>query len=257
MTKELKIIDFRLGHLRHAEFSQFIARFLDDVEKENLDVKKEDVLSRLLATLKSKLPAYQASLGQVRASEKSASITEADQLRDEDFQALRDAIKPYRSSRRENEKAAYKTLDLLFDQYKKASQVSYEEETALLNSLLDKLKQADYQAAVEVLALGRFVTNLTESQAAFDKVFSERSQEKLAKVSYDTKQLRKDLVAPYQQLCDYVAILVQVKDDELYQKTLNLLNNSRKYYADVLARRKGLNKKENTKKEGSGTELVP
>jgi len=38
LTKELKIIDFRLGHLRHAEFLQFIARFLDDVEKENLDL---------------------------------------------------------------------------------------------------------------------------------------------------------------------------------------------------------------------------
>ena len=60
--------------------------FLDDVEKENLDVKKEEILSNLLGQLKTNLPAYQASLGQVRASEKSSTITEADQLRDEDFQ---------------------------------------------------------------------------------------------------------------------------------------------------------------------------
>ena len=47
MKKEL-LVDIRIGHLRYAEFSQFIARFLDDVEKENLDVKKEEILSNLL-----------------------------------------------------------------------------------------------------------------------------------------------------------------------------------------------------------------
>lgn len=150
-----------------------------------------------------------------------------------------------------NEKAAYKTLDLLFDQYKKATKVSYEEETALLNSLLEKLRKAEYQSAIETLGIGRFMNNLTESQAAFEKVFSDRSQENLAKVSFDTKQLRKDLAVPYQQLSDYVAILAQLKEDAIYQKTLSVLNNSRKYYADVLARRKGKDKKEEKGRNGN------
>ncbi|ERT67820.1 hypothetical protein D8M41_07775 [Rothia sp. HSID18069] len=249
MPAKQTLLNLQTSSLRYAEFSQFIARFLDDVEKENLDVKKEEILSNLLGQLKTNLPAYQASLGQVRVSEKSSTITEADQLRDEDFQALREAIKPYRNSRRENEKAAYKTLDLLFDQYKKATKVSYEEESALLNSLLEKLRKAEYQSAIETLGIGRFMNNLTESQAAFEKVFSDRSQENLAKVSFDTKQLRKDLAVPYQQLSDYVAILAQLKEDAIYQKTLSVLNNSRKYYADVLARRKGKDKKEAKKVE--------
>ena len=238
MPAKQTLLNLQTSSLRYAEFSQFIARFLDDVEKENLDVKKEEILSNLLGQLKTNLPAYQASLGQVRVSEKSSTITEADQLRDEDFQALREAIKPYRNSRRENEKAAYKTLDLLFDQYKKATKVSYEEESALLNSLLEKLRKAEYQSAIETLGIGRFMNNLTESQA-----------ENLAKVSFDTKQLRKDLAVPYQQLSDYVAILAQLKEDAIYQKTLSVLNNSRKYYADVLARRKGKDKKEAKKVE--------
>ena len=44
---------------------------------------------------------------------------------------------------------------------------------------------------------------------------------------------------PYQQLADYVVILHQVKDDSFYATVLSVLNNSRKHYADVLARRKG------------------
>ena len=47
------------------------------------------------------------------------------------------------------------------------------------------------------------------------------------------------MATPYQQLADYVEILSQVKSDEFYQNVLSVLNNSRKYYADILARRKG------------------
>lgn len=44
---------------------------------------------------------------------------------------------------------------------------------------------------------------------------------------------------PDQQLADYVVILHQVKDDSFYATFLSVLNNSRKHYADILARRKG------------------
>jgi len=99
MPAKQTLLNLQTSSLRYAEFSQFIARFLDDV-------KKEEILSNLLGQLKTNLPAYQASLGQVRVSEKSSTITEADQLRDEDFQALREAIKPYRNSRREKRKGS-------------------------------------------------------------------------------------------------------------------------------------------------------
>nr|WP_195405351.1 DUF6261 family protein [Streptococcus constellatus] len=127
----------------------------------------------------------------------------------------------------------------LFEQYKGAYTKHYEEETALIDSLLEKLKTAPYKEQVGTLAIGKFVDNLTESHAAFEQLFASRSQEKLQKVSYDVKQLRKEVVTPYQQLADYVEILSQVKSDEFYQNVLSVLNNSRKYYADILARRKG------------------
>ena len=228
-----KLVNVQVSSLRHAEFTQFITRFLDDVEKEALDFKNEDVITALVKKIKA------ASLGQIRASEKSASISAADELRDADLQALRDALKPYRAAKREEEKAAYASLKRLFDQYKDAHQKHYEEETALIVSLLDKLKTAPYKEQVGTLALGKFVENLTESHSAFEQLFASRSQEKLQKVSYDVKRLRKEVVTPYQQLADYVVILHQVKDDSFYATFLSVLNNSRKHYADILARRKG------------------
>jgi len=105
--KQEKLIGLKISNLRHAEFTQFITRFLDDVEKEALDFKNEDVITALVKKIKAALPAYQASLGQIWASEKSASISAADELRDADLQALRDALKPYRAAKREEEKSAF------------------------------------------------------------------------------------------------------------------------------------------------------
>ena len=105
--KQEKLIGLKISNLRHAEFTQFITRFLDDVEKEALDFKNEDGMTALVKKIKAALPAYQASLGQIRASEKSASISAADELRDADLQALRDALKPYRAAQREEEKSAF------------------------------------------------------------------------------------------------------------------------------------------------------
>lgn len=147
--KQEKLIGLKISNLRSAEFVQFITRFLDDVEKEGLDFKNEEVLAALVKKLKVALPAYQASLGQIRASEKSASISAADELRDADLQALRDAIKPYRAAKREEEKSAYESLKRLFEQYKSAHTKHYEEETALIDSLLEKLKTAPYKEQVD------------------------------------------------------------------------------------------------------------
>lgn len=40
-----KLVNVQVSSLRHAEFTQFITRFLDDVEKEALDFKNEDVIT--------------------------------------------------------------------------------------------------------------------------------------------------------------------------------------------------------------------
>lgn len=238
----VKSVNIQVSSLRNAELAQFITRFLHDLKQENLDFKKEEVLSALVKKLEAALPSYQSSLGQIRGSEKSAAIYRADELRDEDIQALRDGLKAYRTSKREAEKAAYTSLKLLLDQYKDIQRKHYEEETALISNLLERLASQKYQEQIETLALKKFVENLHESHQAFEQLFASRSQEQLQKVSVDVKKMRRDLLQSYQQLVDYTAILAQVKEDELYKKFLAVLNNSRKYYADLLAKRKSQSK---------------
>lgn len=231
-----RLTPLKVTNLRSAELVQFLTRFLDDLGKSGLDYAGDEVLVRLTQEIREGLPGFQSSLEQVRSNTKSVSLSEADRLRDGDIQALRDAIKPYRQSQRPAEKEAYLNLKALFDTYKGLTEVSYEEETALVTSLLEKLKASPYVSAVETLSIARFVTNLTESQTAFESLFASRSEDRLKQVTYDKKTLRQAVLQPYQDLATYVAILTRVKSDQLYADFLGVLNNSRKYYADMKAR---------------------
>ena len=60
----------------------------------------------------------------------------------------------------------------------------------------------------------------------------------MQKEVYNVKDLRKELTDIYQRLSAYIIANAQVKDEAFFTKTMEVLNNSRKYYADVLARRK-------------------
>lgn len=232
-----KLTSLNHNNLRHAEASQFLTRFLDDLDKSGLDLSADQVLVDLVARLRTDLRPLARSLDQVRSNVKSADIAKADEQRDRDFQALKDSLRPYRTSREAAEQAAYTSLKTLFDQHKLTAKTNYEAQTALLTTLLGQLASAPYADQMTELGMTKFANKLRTSQAAFEAVFSARSQEELAKPSYDVKALRKTAFATYQNLTDYTAVLARVKDEKVHTDLLAVLNNSRAYYADLLARR--------------------
>lgn len=225
-----------LRRLHHAEFQQLLTRMLEDFKSANLKSKDDD-FTRLLNTIKNKVPTLQNALEQVRASEKSQTIQELDTSRDRAFQALADSFKPYRYSTVATEKAAYTALNLLFKQYKRLTQKNYEEETALINNLLSRLNSAEYQDDVTALGISKFVTALSSAQTAFEAQFNARSKENMGRTFYNVKELRQTLAEDYQLFIDYVGVLALIKSDPFYKNAIGVINNSRKYYADVIARR--------------------
>lgn len=229
-----KLIAFQARRLHHAEYAQFISRFLDDLDKSGLRYNTDEVLTQAVAQVRTKLPAFKKALEQVRASDKTELLAEKDKQRDNDFRVLKDSLKLYRHSRKPAEQAAYTSLNLLFKQHKLTHRTSYEAETTLLTALLDKLALAPYQEQVTTLGIKKFVDNLAESNSAFDTLFASRSKENLTKVSYDTKALRAELATAYQQVADYIQLMSQLKALKLYKDLLDVVNNSRAYYADVI-----------------------
>lgn len=245
--KKAKLNPIYLQGLHHAEFGQFIDRFINDFSEANLDLNTDTDFKTIFEGLKAKTPAYNKALMQIRENENTKKIAELDKERDNDFQALKDSIKPYRNAKKDPQIKAYNTLKILLDEYKNITTLSYEEETKKISSLLSSLKSEDYQPHITTLKIEEFTSELEKSNTAFNTLFGERSAQNIGKESYDTKALRKEITDIYRKLTNYIIALVEIKTDPFYRKTLEVINNSRKYYADTLAKRNGqkTEKKEN------------
>ena len=245
--KKAKLNPIYLQGLHHSEFGQFIDRFINDFSEANLNLNADADFKTLFDDLKSKVPAYNKSLVQIRENENTKKIAELDKERDNDFQALRDRIKPYRNAKKYQQKKAYNTLKILLDEYTNIAPLSYEEETKKIGSLLSSLKSEDYQPHITALKIEEFTSELEKSNTAFNTLFGERSAQNIGKESYDTKVLRKEITDIYRKLTNYIIAVVEIKTNPFYRKTLEVINNSRKYYADTLAKRNGqkTEKKEN------------
>lgn len=250
--KTPKLVVLHTANLHNAEFSQFIARFFEDFAGSGISLEADATFKELYESLNTKIPVYNKALEQVRAKEESKKLSELDKVRDADVQALKDSIKPYRNAKTEAKQKAYHAIKLVLDGYKDVIKDTYEEETNRVKTLISTLKSAQYQAQVETLKIGEFLGELETSNTAFNELFSHRSLKDLQKEVYNVKGLRKELTDIYQKLSAYINANAQVKPDEFFVKTLEVLNNSRKYYADVLARRKAGGKPSAETVKGTG-----
>jgi hypothetical protein len=235
---KLKLITFNLQNLHNAEFKQFFTRFFEDFDKTGLSTETDPDFKALFDNLKAKIPTLDKASQQIRANEETKKLAQLDRVRDYDMQALRDSIRPYKNAKTEAKQAAYSALKTVLDKYKEVSKDTYEEETSELNSLIATLKGDECKAHVKELSIKNFIDELETSNNQFNELFSHRSFQVLQKETFNIRTLRREIGEVYQSLCNYVLTLANIKQDEFYKKVLDVINNSRKYYADVLSRRK-------------------
>ena len=240
--KNIKLISLHIPNLHNAEFGQFITRFFDDFEKTSLTTETDTDFKKLFDKLKDKLLTYNKALEKTRGYEESRKLADLDKVRDADLQALRDSIKPYRNAKKENQKEAYNALKMIFDSYKNVADEPYEKETNKINTLISNLKSEKFSSHVASLKIGDFVDELELSNNNFNTIFGKRSFEILQQETYDIKSLRKEMNELYRKISLYALIMAEVREAEFYIKALEVINNSRKYYADMLAIRGGKNK---------------
>lgn len=236
--KKLSSLD--ASRLHHAEFGQMIVRFFEDLGNSTLDVNKDPDFKKIHDVLQVQLPAYNKALDQIRASEETKAIAELDHVRDADFQALNDSLRPYKNAKTQYETDSYTALSLLLSEYKGADKDSYEAETNKLNTLIGRLQSSDFASHVSNLGVGRFVMSLSDSNTAFNDLFAKRSYNTSQKETFDIKALRSALYADYKKMSSYIAAMASVKDDPFYKDALSIINNGRNYFSKVvLARRSG------------------
>ena len=195
-----------------------------------------------LTQLETNSTAYDKALVQVKKSDETEKISNADNLRDRAVSALNRYLSVFELSENENEVLAYKSLYTLLKTYKGIQRWNLEEESNGIDNLVNDLSNAKYLPSVTLLNMNSYVTRVATRNDEFKNLFEGRTMETASKDVFNVKKLRSDLKTTYTDMATYVLTMAKSKDTEEFNKALDLINAVRKYYSDLLAKRKSTNK---------------
>lgn len=222
-------------------FGQHIKSLLSNIDVWGQDFITDPVLVHYLQTLRNEITVYDKAMLPIAKSDETAKIAAADKNRDNAVSALTRQLWVYELSDDEAELAAYDSLSTLFDIYHGIQKWNFEEETNGIDNLLVDLQDAKYKPHVELLQLLRYVNRLEATNTAFKTLFIGRTMEAAVKPKYDVRGMRKTIQKIYEDMVGYVITMGKVQTAEQYHKTFDVINTLRKYYHDLLAKRKGTN----------------
>ncbi len=246
MEKELEPLT--LSRLTNFEVGQLIDLHLSEIGKLGSSQKAPSVgaqftdgpLNAYLGRLTTAQSGYDLALVQVRKNDETEKIEQADNAREKAVSAFKRAIKTHLLSEIPDEVEAAKSLSYLLKSFKNLQSLNFEAETTGIDKLVDELEKDNYQSKVKMLNLGQFVKRMDASNNNFKTLFEGRMEGIVLTVSYNAKSLRKVLVKEYKYFADYVVSMARAhEDNDEFNNILLRLNNTRKYYSDLLARRVG------------------
>ena len=227
----------KISKLHNLEAGQLVKRNLDDLSAAGIDVNTDIHIKEYVARMQSDSNEFDNALFQIKKNEETAVIAKLDHERDQAFSSLNMQINVYRLSEDEAQKVAYQPLKTLLTAYKGLANFNFEAETNAIINLVKDLNSATYSPHVTTLNLGKFVTRLTTANIAFTTAFSQRSIGEAATIVYDSKLIRKTMIENYTIYTTYVLSLSNAANTPYYNSLLDIINNIRKYYSDLLARR--------------------
>ncbi len=195
-------------------------------------------LLNYLGQLQSKSDVYDQALVQIAKSDETDKIIAADKVRDMAVSAATRYLNVFELSEVEAEKLAFASLDTLFNSYKGIQDWNLEEESNGLDNLVVDLQGAKYAPHVTTLNMSTYVDRMHLGNEAFKILFNNRTLEKSSKQVFDMRAMRAEIAFIYADMADYVLAMAKVKDTNEFNQPLNVINTVRKYYSDLLAKRK-------------------
>ena len=242
----MKLYPISVSRLQILESGQFITNLIADYVKSRLDPATDAEFEKQYAALTTLSIPYNDALNQIKAQKETEELMNLDTLRDQSLSTIRRAVSVFEYSRDAREVSAYKEVVIILRKYSDIERANYPAETLGIDKVVAEIRGAK-DNAMDVLQLDKHVNLLEEDNAAFKAKFADRSSDVISSVSYDVKTMRKEIFEVYNTLAEYVALMAKIKNDAYFLDTLKVFNYSREYFADILARREGINKKNNPK----------
>lgn len=240
----MKLYPISVSRLQILESGQFLNNLIADYVKSGLDPATDADYEKQYDALKALSTPYNVALNQIKAQKETEELVNLDILRDQSLTTIRRAVSVFEYSRNAAEISAYKEVVIILRKYTDLERANYPAETLGIDKVVAEIRDAK-DNPMDVLQLKSHVDLLEEDNNAFKAKFAERSSDVISSVSYDVKTMRKEIFEVYNTLAAYVALMAKIKNNVYFLDTLKVYNYSREYFADILARREGINKKNN------------
>ena len=236
------LTNLSIVRLQVLEVGQHVKSVSKGIETLGSSFITDAVLTNYLAKVGDASAEFDKAMLRIKKSDETAKIVTADAVRDKAITATQRYLSVFELSDNEAELTAFASLNTVFNTYKGIQKWNFEEETNGLDNLLTELATSKYQPAVTALNMQNYVARMAAANEVFKVLFAGRTTEQANKEHYDTKALRDDLTQKYNTLIEYVLVMAKATNEEQYNKPLDVINTVRKYYADLLAKRKGTSK---------------
>jgi hypothetical protein len=226
------------GSLSHIEMAQFVNRNLDDLETAEVSITNDANVQKLVTELQAEALTFDKSILQIQKNIETEVLILKDKVRDVSYTNIIRQHVVFELSEIPAEVQAFQSIKILLDKHKRLNTMSYEAQTRVSKHLISEFKGA-FAAAVITLNLGTAITRFENAHNDFDATFSKRSTADAGTIVYNTKAVRAVVFEKYKLYANYILAMANTTDSAYYNGMLNIINNNRKYYADLLAKRKG------------------
>jgi hypothetical protein len=243
--------NINLSRLSNLEFGQHTKSVVKNIFLlgDGVSFITDPVLISYLNRMNEGILVYDKAQVYVAKSDETAKIVAADKERDTAVTAAFRYLSVFELSPLENEKLAFASLDTLFTAYRGIQSWNFEEESNGLDNLLAELSSSKYAAHVATINMSGFVERIRVGNENFKTIFAKRTLENSTKEVYDMKTIRADIKTIYTDMSDYVLSMAKAMNTDQFNQTLNVINAVRKYYSDLLSKRKS------SKDEGTETPI--
>ncbi|WP_430973010.1 DUF6261 family protein [Sunxiuqinia rutila] len=227
----------RVSALSNLEAGQLVNRHLADLGTIDQALMTDGPFNNYMSKLSDHSDLFEKAMAQIRASEITLNIANADTKRDKSNQACRRCLALYALSDDPEEVAASRSLNLIFKNFRNLPNLNYEAETIAIDKLISDLEEPTAAAHVSTLNMERYITRLKADNEAFKVLFGQRIQTEAQTEDYDMKIIRRETFQTYRDFCNYVLAMAKAQGTPLFEEALDLINAGRNYYANMLARR--------------------
>lgn len=228
-----------LPALRNAEFLQFSKDALSIIQLNNPTALN---VTPWFTAFKSVTHDIEALFKTDRSNPITEELQTIDQRRDDAITGITAVVQGYASHFAPATAAAAKTLtDHLAVFGVGIARENYQSETAIINSIItDWNTKSELVAAIAVLGLGSWATELDTANKAFNTQYLARTQQ-LGAISPDTiKAKRAEATNAWYKLRDKLSAFYEIQDGaEPFAKTVNELNALLDQYNSLIKGRKG------------------